>query len=109
MKELVLAAEVGQGLVGSAAQLGEELIANDVRKEPRYRAIDSLPETHSEAVLPLKIEERVVGVLDVQSDKLNAFHRMTCWFCAPWPIVWRWRLKVRTCMATCAGRLISFV
>ena len=39
-----------------------------------YRFIDSLPETCSEVVLPLKIEERVLGVLDVQSDQPHAFH-----------------------------------
>jgi len=74
LKELSFRVEVGQGLVGMAALVGEERIVNDVRLEPLYRPIDGLPETHSEAVIPLKIEERVVGVLDVQSDALNAFH-----------------------------------
>ena len=36
--------------------------------------INSLPETQSEAVLPLKIEDQILGVLDVQSDQLDAFH-----------------------------------
>lgn len=73
-RELSFYVELGQGLVGLAALTGEEKIANDVRQEPAYRPIDGLPETHSEAVIPLKIEERVVGILDVQSDALNAFH-----------------------------------
>ncbi|GAB4493069.1 MAG: hypothetical protein Fur0016_20970 [Anaerolineales bacterium] len=73
-RELAFYVELGQGLVGIAALTGEEKIVNDVRLEPSYRPIDSLPETHSEAVIPLKIEERVLGVLDVQSDALNAFH-----------------------------------
>jgi len=63
-----------QGLIGAVATNGEEIIANDVRAEVRFRAVDILPETQSEAVFPLKIEERVVGVLDVQSDQLGAFH-----------------------------------
>ena len=71
---LALQVNLGQGLVGYAAQTGEELLANDVHAEKRFRAIDSLPETSSELVLPLKVEERVVGVLDVQSEMLNAFH-----------------------------------
>ena len=64
---------MGQGLVGIAALTGEEKIVNDVRQEPVYRPIDSLPETRSEVVIPIKIENRVLGVLDVQSDHLNAF------------------------------------
>ncbi|MCX7754352.1 MAG: GAF domain-containing protein [Anaerolineales bacterium] len=73
-KQLSFDVALGQGLVGLAALTGEERIVNDVRQDPAYRLIDSLPETRAEAVLPLKIEERVLGVLDVQSDKLNAFH-----------------------------------
>jgi len=73
-KELSFQVELGQGLVGMAALTGEEKIVNDVRQDPAYRLVDGLPETRSEAVIPLKIEERVLGVLDVQSDALNAFH-----------------------------------
>jgi phosphoserine phosphatase RsbU/P len=70
----VMQAEVGQGLIGYAAQTGEEVIANDIHQEPRYRHIDSLPETRSEVALPLKVESSVLGVLDVQSDKPGAIH-----------------------------------
>lgn len=70
----VVQAELGQGLIGHVAQTGEELIANDIHQEPRYRHTESLPETRSEIVLPLKVESRVLGVLDVQSDKPSAFH-----------------------------------
>ena len=67
-------AKMGEGLIGSVAQTGEEAITNDVRSEVRYKFVDSLSATQSEAVLPLKIEDRILGVLDVQSDRLNAFH-----------------------------------
>ncbi len=70
----VLEVKVGEGLIGSVAQSGEEIVSNDVRAEPRFRYIDRLPGTLSEVVLPLKIEDRVLGVLDIQSDRLNAFH-----------------------------------
>jgi GAF domain-containing protein len=53
---------------------GDEILANDVRREARYRYTDALPETHSEVALPLKIEDRVLGVLDVQSDQPDDFH-----------------------------------
>ena len=65
---------LGQGLVGEVAASGERILAPDVRKDPRYRAVESLPETHSEVVIPLKLEGRVLGVLDVQSNQPNAFH-----------------------------------
>jgi serine phosphatase RsbU (regulator of sigma subunit)/putative methionine-R-sulfoxide reductase with GAF domain/anti-sigma regulatory factor (Ser/Thr protein kinase) len=67
-------ARLGEGLVGSVAQTGEEAVTNDVRSDSRYKFIDLLSETESEAVLPLKIEDNILGVLDVQSDQLDAFH-----------------------------------
>jgi sigma-B regulation protein RsbU (phosphoserine phosphatase) len=71
--QLDLQARLGEGIVGSAAQAGVEIVANDVSSEPRYRYVDALPETRSEAAVPLKIEGRVLGVLDVQSDQTGAF------------------------------------
>ena len=73
-KELAFRVEVGQGLVGTAALSGEEILVNDIQMDARFLKVDSLAETRSELALPLKIEERVVGVLDVQSDALHAFH-----------------------------------
>ena len=67
-------ARLGEGLIGSAAQSGEEAVTNNVRSDIRYKLIDSLPETQSEAALPLKIEDQILGLLDVQSDQLDAFH-----------------------------------
>ena len=72
--KVALDVEIGQGLIGQAVEDGERIVVPDVHKDPRYRFIAPLPETRSEVVLPLKIEDRVLGVLDVQSDQLNAFH-----------------------------------
>ncbi len=69
-----LTVALGQGLIGLAAECGQEILSNDVSQEPRFRHIDSLPETRSEVVLPIKNENRVLGILDVQSDQLHAFH-----------------------------------
>lgn len=66
--------ELGQGLIGEAALYGRQIVCSDVRTDPRYRFIDSLPETQSEVVIPLKIGDRVLGVLDVQSNQPHAFH-----------------------------------
>ncbi len=71
---IALEVEIGQGLIGEAAMLGEQIVCDDVQSDPRYRFIDSLPETRSEVVIPLKIENRVLGVLDVQSNHKKAFH-----------------------------------
>jgi sigma-B regulation protein RsbU (phosphoserine phosphatase) len=65
---------LGDGIVGFVAQTGDELVACKVGEEPRYRFIETLPETRSECAFPLKIGERVLGVLDVQSDQPDAFH-----------------------------------
>ena len=71
---IALEVEIGQGLIGEAALHGQQIVCDDVRADARYRFIDSLPETKSEVVIPLKIEDRVLGVLDVQSNQLHAFH-----------------------------------
>jgi serine phosphatase RsbU (regulator of sigma subunit)/putative methionine-R-sulfoxide reductase with GAF domain/anti-sigma regulatory factor (Ser/Thr protein kinase) len=67
-------ARLGEGLVGSVALTGEEAVALDVRSDHRFKFLEALPQTKSEAVLPLKIEDNILGVLDVQSDQLDAFH-----------------------------------
>ena len=71
---IALEVETGQGLIGEAVRTGQQIICDDVRADVRFRFIDSLPETKSEVVIPLKIEERVLGVLDVQSNQFRAFH-----------------------------------
>ncbi|MBI5946269.1 MAG: GAF domain-containing protein [Chloroflexi bacterium] len=71
---IALEVETGQGLIGEAALHGQQIVCDDVHADVRYRFIDSLPETKSEVVIPLKIEDRVLGVLDVQSNALHAFH-----------------------------------
>jgi len=71
---IALEVEIGQGLIGEAAKNGEEIVCDDVQSDPRFRYIDSLPETKSEVVIPLKIEDRILGALDVQSNQLSAFH-----------------------------------
>ncbi|MCB9145493.1 MAG: GAF domain-containing protein [Anaerolineales bacterium] len=71
---LSLEVEIGQGLIGEAAKTGKEIVCDDVQADKRYRFIDSLPETRSEVVFPLKIEGRILGALDVQSNQPSAFH-----------------------------------
>ncbi len=68
--------QMDEGIVGSAAQASVEVLAPDVQEDPRYRYIDTLPQTQSEMVVPLKVENHLLGVLDVQSDKHDAFHEI---------------------------------
>jgi sigma-B regulation protein RsbU (phosphoserine phosphatase) len=68
-----LQVRLGEGIIGRVAQTGVEILANDVSREPHYWHEDSLPETRSEVAVPLKVEGRVLGVLDVQSNRRDAF------------------------------------
>ncbi len=62
-----------QGLIGWVAESGEQVVVDDVATEPRYRLVEGLEEARSEAVVPLKVDERLVGILDVLSDRVAAF------------------------------------
>jgi GAF domain-containing protein len=52
---------------------GTPYIANDVQVDPFHRPHELLPHTRSELGLPLKVGQRVLGVLDVQHREVNAF------------------------------------
>lgn len=65
---------LGLGLVGSAAKERASLYAADVDSEPRYRVMDGLPGTRSEICLPIKADNELLAILDVQSDRVNGFH-----------------------------------
>ncbi len=62
-----------QSLVATAARTGEMVVVPDVRKEPNFMPNELLPHTRAEVAIPLKVGDEVVGVLDVQDDKPNAF------------------------------------
>lgn len=64
----------GQGMVGWVAQNQIKLLANDVLEEPSY--INLYPDkiiTRSELTVPISLGEELVGVLDIQSPRVNAF------------------------------------
>ncbi len=63
-----------QGIVGMVAATGKPRIALDVGEDAVWFNNPDLPQTRSEMALPLNDEKgRIIGVLDVQSDKPNAF------------------------------------
>jgi GAF domain-containing protein/HAMP domain-containing protein len=66
--------EVGQtGIVGNVTATGIPRIASDTGADAAFFNNPDLPQTRSELALPLKIEKRVMGALDIQSTDINAF------------------------------------
>jgi phosphoserine phosphatase RsbU/P len=63
--------ELGRGLTGAAAENREIIRVNDTATDPRY--IASHTDIRSEVAVPLILPDRVVGVLDVESDRLGYF------------------------------------
>lgn len=64
--------KLGEGFIGWAAEKGEVTFSNDATNDPRY-APDPIPgEARSEIAVPIKIGDRVVGVLDVQENAKDA-------------------------------------
>lgn len=64
-----------EGITGWVAYTGQTLVCNDVSREPRYVAVELVPGTQSELAVPLRVGNRVIGVLDVQSDRRDAFDK----------------------------------
>lgn len=60
-------------IVGQATGRVEPVVVNDVTKENNYYPNPLLPETRSELAIPLKIGEKLIGALDVQSQQVDAF------------------------------------
>ncbi|MBI4787438.1 MAG: GAF domain-containing sensor histidine kinase [Chloroflexi bacterium] len=76
LKRQGLRLKIGQqGITGAVAQIGQALLCNDVSREPRYFAAEPAPQTKAELAVPLRAGQRVIGVLDVQSDHLDAFDK----------------------------------
>ena len=63
--------KVGQGLVGWVARSGEPIIVPDVSKDDRY--ISAMPKTKSEIVAPIKIDGRILGVINLEADRVGAY------------------------------------
>lgn len=62
---------VGEGLTGWVAQAGKPACVGDVTKDKRY--IMLRPEVRSELAVPLEVGGKVRGVLNVDSDRVDAF------------------------------------
>lgn len=66
----------GRSAIGQVTGSGKPLVLNDVNSEEArhiHHHNPLLPFTRAELGIPLKIGEKVIGALDVQSDLVNAF------------------------------------
>jgi GAF domain-containing protein len=74
LSRYTLSLDDAQGIISWVAREGQTILAGDVKKDPRYRPSPFPPaNTRSELCVPLIYHNEVVGVLDIQSDKVNAF------------------------------------
>jgi PAS domain S-box-containing protein len=73
MLELNHSMPLGVGLIGAAAATGQTTYRGDVVHDPDWRPNPLLTKTRSEIAVPIKLQNEVLGVLDVQSDRLHAF------------------------------------
>lgn len=74
---------LNQGICGAAASSGQTVVVDDVRKDPRYLACSL--ETKSEIVVPVFVNGKVVGELDIDSHFPAAFtpeHQELVQYCA---------------------------
>ncbi len=65
--------KIGEGLIGAVAKTGEPLIVPDVTADDRY--IAARPTTQSEIVVPIMLDDRAVGVVNLESDRFDAYGR----------------------------------
>ena len=62
---------LGQGICGAAATAKSTIVVDDVNADPRYLACSI--ETRSEIVVPIMQDGRVLGEIDIDSDRPAAF------------------------------------
>jgi len=65
--------KVGTGLVGYAALHKEAVVVPDVSLDPRY--IKLVADARSEMVIPLLLQDKCIGVFDLESPELDAFKK----------------------------------
>jgi sigma-B regulation protein RsbU (phosphoserine phosphatase) len=68
--------KVGTGIIGQSVFRRKTIYSPDVSKDVNFRYNDAIPETRSELAIPIKVEDQVYGVLDIQSNQPDAFHNM---------------------------------
>ncbi len=75
---------LGMGITGAAAESRQTVRVVNTMQDPRY--IASQPDIHSEMAVPLIVQDRVVGVLNLESERIGNFteeHQRTLSLLAP--------------------------
>jgi sigma-B regulation protein RsbU (phosphoserine phosphatase) len=62
---------VGQGIVGTAVAEQRPILVNDVTQDDRYLGL--VPGVAAQLVVPLRVKKKVVGALNMLSDRVGAF------------------------------------
>src|SRR5262245_35238901 len=62
---------LGQGVVGAAVAEGHPMLVNDVRDDPRW--VRTVPTAVSQLAVPLRRKGRVIGALNLLSERRDAF------------------------------------
>jgi sigma-B regulation protein RsbU (phosphoserine phosphatase) len=62
---------LGKGVVGQVASTRQPMLLNDVSQSPAYLAVN--PDVKSELTVPLIAKNRLIGVMDIESEELNYF------------------------------------
>lgn len=66
--------EVGsRSVIGQATSLGQIVVARDIGTSDIHRPNEFLPDTRAELAVPLRVGDRVIGALDVQSLQRDSF------------------------------------
>jgi len=66
-----LAIRLGEGITGATAALRQPILVRDVRTDPRY--LNALDAVRAELCVPMLARGKLVGVIDLQATRLNAF------------------------------------
>lgn len=64
--------KVGEGVTGMVAKTGRPLLVNDASKVAYYVRVGK--DLKSELAVPLKIDKKIVGVISVDSQRIDAFN-----------------------------------
>ena len=78
-------AKLGEGIAGLAAKEGESFILDDATKDNRIKKYLTRPQIKSSMVVPLKVEDKVIGVMNLGAlgsssafdiDSLKLMHKL---------------------------------
>lgn len=62
-----------RGILSSVVRTGEAVVINDILKDPQFSTSDGSGKTRAEMAVPIKIGDRIVGILDIEEDCIDSF------------------------------------